>query len=71
MDRRRRILWRRLNKIRNKIKSVNSIPKLTKLLQDKQDLDQHLFEDYAATNKQEDDNAMANMKTNSKAFLDA
>ena len=69
MDRRRRILWRRLSKIRGRIKSASSIHKLTKLLQDKQDLEQQLYEDYSATNTMEENQAIFNIKSNPKAFF--
>ena len=69
MDRRRRILWRRLAKIRGRIKSASSIHKLTKLLQDKQDLEQQLYDDYAATNLMEENQAISNIKSNPKAFF--
>ena len=51
MDRTGRILWTRLGKIRGRIKTTSSIHKLAKLLQDKQDIEQQLFDDYSATNK--------------------
>ena len=69
MDRRRRILWRRLAKIRGRIKTASSIHKLTKLLQDKQDLEQQLFDDYSATNILEENKAISNIKSNPKAFF--
>ena len=43
MDRKRRILWRRMSKIKSRIKSATSIHKLTKLLQEKQELEQQLL----------------------------
>ena len=64
MDRRRRILWRRLTKIRARIKTATSIQKLTKFLQDKHDLEQQLFDDYTATNILEENQAISNIKSN-------
>ena len=69
MDRRRRILWRRLTKVRGRIKTASSIHKLTKLLQDKQDLEQQLYDDYSATNILEENQAISNIKSNPKAFF--
>ena len=69
MDRRRRILWRRLAKIWGRIKTASSIHKLAKLLQDKQDLEQQLFDDYSATNILEENQAISNIKSNPKAFF--
>ena len=42
MERRRNLLWRRLNKIQKRIQSSSSSSKLTKLLQDKWDLETEL-----------------------------
>ena len=69
VDRRRKLIWRRLSKVKAKIKSASSIHKLFKLLQDKSDLEQQLLEDYAATNRQEEDKAIFNMKSNPKSFF--
>ena len=69
MDRRRRIIWRRLAKIRSRIKTASSIHKLTKLHRDKQDLEQQLYDDYSATNILEENQAISNIKLNPKAFF--
>ena len=69
IDRKRNICWRRLAKVKARIKTASSIHKLTKLLQDKADLEQQLVEDYSAVNSQEEDNAVLNMKTNPKSFF--
>ena len=69
IDRRRKILWRRLCKIRGRIKTAVSIQKLTKLLQDKQDLESQLLEDYTAVNILEENQAISNIKSNPKAFF--
>ena len=50
IDRLRKLCWRRLAKVKEKIKTATSIHKLTKLLQDKSDLEQQLLDDYAAVN---------------------
>ena len=69
MCRQRRILWRRLAKIKARIKTATSIHKLTKLLQERWELEQQLRDDYTATNNQEEDKAVFNIKTNSKVFF--
>ena len=69
MDRRRKILWRRISKTKSRIKSATSIQKLTKLLQTKQELEQQLFDDYAATNTMEENQAVSNIKSNPKSFF--
>ena len=51
------------------MKTATSIQKLTKLLQDKSDLEQQLVEDYTATDRQEEDQAVFIMKTNPKSFF--
>ena len=55
--------------MKRKIKTGISIHKLTKLLQDKADLEQQLMEDYCAVNRQEEDYAVSNMKYNPKSFF--
>ena len=46
-----------------------SIQKLTKLLLEKQDIEQQLMEDYTAVNILDENQAIANMKSNPKAFF--
>ena len=48
IERKRKLLWRRLTKVKGRLNTATSIHKLTKLLQDKSDLEQQLVEDYAA-----------------------
>ena len=55
--------------MKEKMKTATSIQKLTKLLQDKSDLEQQLVEDYTATDRQEEDQAVFIMKTNPKSFF--
>ena len=69
IDRRRKLLWRRLHKVKIKIKSASSIQKLTKLLLDRQDLEDQLLHDYSATDFLEEDHAVFNMKSNPKTFF--
>ena len=69
MVRQRRLIWKRLSKIKTRIKTAPSINKLTKLLQDKAELEQQLMEDYSSTNNAEEDRAVFNMRTNPKAFF--
>ena len=69
MERKRKLLWRRLGKIKCKIKTANSIHKLTKLIQDKCTLEQQLQEDYKAVNNQDEDRAIFRMKSNPKYFF--
>ena len=69
MDRRRRLLWKRLSKCKVKIRSCNSIHQLTKLLQDKSNLEQELDQDYVAVNNMAEDEAVLRIKDNPKAFF--
>ena len=69
MDRRRKLLWRRLSKVRAKLKSSKSTEKLSKFLQQKSLLEQQLLDDYTAVNRQEEDQAILNMKSNPKSFF--
>ena len=68
VDRRRTLLWKRLYKVKTKLKSATSIQKLTKLLQDRQELQEQLYQDYSAMSSLEEDQAVLNMKSNPKAF---
>ena len=62
MDRKRRILWKRLAKLKSKIKCANNLHKIMKLLQDKSDLEQQLSEDYEAVNNMAEDEAVLRIK---------
>ena len=48
--RKRKLLWRRLSKIQKKIETSSSISRLSKLLQDKWDLEMQLKSDYTSLN---------------------
>ena len=69
IERRRKLMWKRLSKIKSRLKSANSIQKLTKLLHDRQELENQLFQDYSAMDFLEEDQAISNMKSNPKAFF--
>ena len=42
-QKKRNLLWRRLSKISKKIETASSLPKISKLLQDKWDLEMEIF----------------------------
>ena len=69
MERHRNLLWRRLTKIQRRIESCSSISKLSKLIQDKWELEKELKEEYLSLNWKEEKKALDNMKVNSKAFF--
>ena len=68
-DRRRKLMWRRIAKVKEKLKVASSIQRVTQLLSVKSDLEQELLDDYTASNRQEEDNAIFSMKSNPKAFF--
>ena len=61
-------MWKRLSKVKARLKSATSVQKMAKLLQDRHDLEQQLHDDYTAMNFMEEDQAVFNMKENPKAF---
>ena len=69
MDRRRRLLWKRLAKAKNKLKNATTLNQVMKLLQDKVDLENELESDYEAVNNMAEDEAIMRMKENPKAFF--
>ena len=69
MERSRNLLWRRLNKIQKRIQSSSSSAKLTKLLQDKWDIETQLKSEYTSTSMMEEEQAVQNIKKNSKSFF--
>ena len=69
VDRKRKLLWRKLRKVQRKIEMTSSASKLSTLIQDKWDLETQLKSDYSATNCKEEDQAILNIKQNPKAFF--
>ena len=69
MCRQRRILWRRLAKVKRRIKLATSINKLTQNLQEQWDLESQLRDDFTASNNIEEDKAVFNIKSNPKHFF--
>ena len=70
-------MWKRLSKVKARLKSATSTQKLAKLLQDRHELEQQLHEDYTAMNFIEEDQAFfsfakSRQKTKSKVgpFID-
>ena len=69
MCRQRRSLWRKLAKIKSKIKSATNIHKLTRLMQDRWDVETQLRDDFTASNNMEEDKAVFTIKSNPKSFF--
>ena len=69
VNRRRKLLWRKLRKIQRKIEKSGSTSKLSKLLQDKWGLEVELQTEYSAQSKYEEEKATLNIKKNPKAFF--
>ena len=65
IEKKRNSLWRRLTKIKKKIETTSTISKLSKLLQDKWDLEMLIKSEYAAIYRMEEEN----MKDNPKSFF--
>ena len=61
-------MWKRLSKVKARLKSATSVQKMAKLLQDRHDLEQQLHDDYTAMNFMEEDQTVFNMKENPKAL---
>jgi hypothetical protein len=55
-------LWRRLAKIKTKIKLDTNIQKLTKMMQDGWNMEKQLRDDYTASNNMEEDKAVFNIE---------
>ena len=69
MDRRRRLLWKRLAKTKTRVQNASTIGQVMRLLQDKADLEEELRQDYEAVNNMEEDQAVLRIKDNPKAFF--
>ena len=69
MHRRRKLLWRKLNKLKFKMERTTSVHKLVKFLQDRQDLELELKSIYKDLNQQSEAKVLAEMKTNPKVFF--
>ena len=69
MHRMRKLLWRRLAKVDNKLKAASTMHKKAKFLQQKWDLEKQLAEDYLAVNNSAEDSAVLRIKENPKAVF--
>ena len=69
VDRMRRLLWKKHAKAKRKVKSSQSIHKLSESLQKMWELEKQLSADYTATNNMEEDMAILRIKSNCKAFF--
>ena len=64
LNKMRRTIWRRIARIKEKIREASSIQKLSSLIQRKRELEEQLCEDYSAENAQQEDEAIFNIKSN-------
>ena len=69
MQRMRRKLWKRHSKVENKLKAACTLHTRSRLLQQKWELQRRLMEDYMASNKMEEDEAVLRIKQNPRAFF--
>ena len=69
MNRMRKLIWKRLNKVRKSMLQAPSINKLTELLQRQWELEAQLSSDYTSVGNREEDEAAMRIKENPKAFF--
>ena len=69
MERRRKLLWRKLGKIQKKIQQTCSTSKLSELIQNKWEIEQELKSEYCSLNDKEEEAALLSMKENPKSFF--
>ena len=69
MHRMRRLIWKKLGKVRQAIKTASSIHKLSALLQRQWELEAQLSSDYTSISNKEEDEAVLRIKQNPKAFF--
>ena len=69
MQRMRRKLWKRHSKVENKLKAACTLHTRSQLRQQKWELQRQLSEDYMASNKMEEDEAVLRIKQNPRAFF--
>ena len=69
LHRRRKLIWRKLHKIQNKLHNSTSIMKLTRLLQDKQELESELKIMYMNHSRETEAKVLAGMKDNVNVFF--
>ena len=69
MHRMRKLLWRKLSKIDQRLKSATTMQKKAKILQQKWALEKQIAEDFTADKNAEEDNAVLRIKENPKAFF--
>ena len=68
MHRMRILLWKRLSKVRRKLKAANTIHQVSEHLKNICKLEAELAADYTSSNIAEEDQAVLMMKANLKAF---
>ena len=69
LQKRRKLLWKKLGKVIERIETSSSTSKLSKLIQDKWELEKQLKDHYSSLNCQEESQAVLHMKDNPKAFF--
>ena len=69
VDRKRKLTWRKISKLQNKIHSASSASKLAKLVQEKWKLENELKAQYTSMNRQDEEAAVQLMKSNPKSFF--
>ena len=70
LHRKRKLLWRKLRKLKLKIQNATSFSKVTRLLQDQQDLETELKLMYSSLSESSEAKVVTGMKDNIKVFFD-
>jgi hypothetical protein len=69
LERKRKLIWRKLGKVQRNIESSSSLSRLSKLIQDRWELEKQLKAEYSSLNQQQEDDALLNLKENPKSFF--
>ena len=69
IHRKRKLLWRKLGKIKGRMKTATSVQKLAELLQDRQDLEMELKDLYKNLTEESEAKVISEMKDNPKVFF--
>ena len=68
IDKKRRLLWRKLAKVQRKINCSRSVEKISKLLENKRLIQSYLSEDYYACSAQQENETVQKIKSDPKQF---
>ena len=69
LHRSRKLIWRKLRKVKTRLERANSIQKIAKLLQDKQDLESELKNMYSSFTQEAEAKVISGMRENVNVFF--